>query len=406
MTSQTPSYAAFRVLEQVLVRRRLRSLELSLRLELAALGILIGGFLFWQARVPLDGLVRGAGPVRLAGVIFGLLSLFALAAGGLAAARQGAGLARVPPGPSWLALPVEPPALARHLAWNSSAPSLLLAVPAAAVIVAGIGLLPAWWLVLLAAAFTWMLIESSRSGCAMALWLASRRVPLQPGLTPLERVLASPPHRRAAIARGTARWRRLPPWIALAHKDLLLSRRSTPAANRAPLPLLLGVLSVAVWWLPMEPHLRHFVAFALGLLASTTGAEWLISVVATDPFPVLRNLPIGVGTAWGARFVVVVLGTAMLVLAHAAAAHALAPGAHAVFLVWLAGASLAIGLLGVNYGITLYPRAEQAQRMLVLSLALAMVASVMIPLLGWVLLLTAVLHSARRVAGWNRLEAS
>jgi len=63
-------------------------------------------------------------------------------------------------------------------------------------------------------------------------------------------------------------------------------------------------------------------------------------------------------------------------------------------------------VLGVHYGITLYPRAEHAQRMLLLSLAIAMAASVMIPMLGWVLLLTAVLHSARRVPRWDRLEAS
>ena len=406
MTLRTPSHAAFRVLERALVRRRLRGLELPLRLELVGLSTLIGGFLFWQARVPLDGFEHRAGPAKLAGVIFGLLSLFALAAGALAAARHSTGLGRVPAGPSWLALPVDPRALARHLARNSSAPSLLFGVPAAAVLVAGIGLLPAWWLLLLAAAFTWMLLECSRAGCAVALRFAARRVPPHPVLTPLERVLASPPHRRAAIARSSARWRGLPAWVALARKDLLLSRRATPAATRAPLPLLLGVISVAVWWLPMEPRLRHFVAFALGLLASTTGAEWLISVVATDPFPVLRSLPIGIGAAWGARVTSAVLGSAALVTAHAAAAQALAPGAHAVFLVWLGCASLAIGVLGVNYAITLYPHAEQAQRMLMLSLALAMAASVMIPLLGWVLLLTAVLHSARRVTGWNRSEAS
>ncbi|MEO5617399.1 MAG: hypothetical protein ABIS67_06480, partial [Candidatus Eisenbacteria bacterium] len=67
-------------------------------------------------------------------------------------------------------------------------------------------------------------------------------------------------------------------------------------------------------------------------------------------------------------------------------------------------ASLAITMLGVNYGISLYPRAEQAQRVLALSLGLSMAASLMVPLMGWIVLLTAVLHSSRRVARWSRAE--
>jgi hypothetical protein len=65
---------------------------------------------------------------------------------------------------------------------------------------------------------------------------------------------------------------------------------------------------------------------------------------------------------------------------------------------------LGIAALGVNYGVTLFPRADVAQRLLGLSLGLAVAASIMIPLSGWVVLLFAVAHSARRLTQWPRLE--
>ena len=77
-----------------------------------------------------------------------------------------------------------------------------------------------------------------------------------------------------------------------------------------------------------------------------------------------------------------------------------------MFLVWSGLATVAITTLGVNYGVTLFPRADVAERLLGLSLGLAIAASVMLPLSGWIVLLTAVLHSARRLGHWSRLEAS
>ena len=91
-------------------------------------------------------------------------------------------------------------------------------------------------------------------------------------------------------------------------------------------------------------------------------------------------------------------------MAQAMSARPLAPMALGVLLVWIVAASLAITLLGVHYGMTL-GNAPLAQRFLTLALAISMAASIMIPLLGWILLLTAVIHSARRVPRWSRLEA-
>jgi hypothetical protein len=42
--------------------------------------------------------------------------------------------------------------------------------------------------------------------------------------------------------------------------------------------------------------------------------------------------------------------------------------------------------------------------MYALSLGLSVAASLMIPLMGWFVLITGVIHSARRLGRWSRLE--
>ena len=405
MTSTTPSTAAFSGLERALIRRRFQSLDPPLRIELAALSALVGAFLFWQARVPLDGLRHRSGAPAAAAALLAALALFSILGGILAGTRHATRLARGGAEPPWLALPIPPRDLARHLAWASGAPALLLTVPAAALLAAAAGLVPAWWIGVLAAAFVWMLLESARLGCAIALRAVALGAEPRPGLAPIERVRVSVRRSRAAGRVPAALWRCDPAWAALARKDVVVSLRPSPARPRAIVPVVLAVLSLAAWWLPVEPRLRHYVAFVLAILTSATCAEWLIALTGTDPFSVLRSLPIGVGAVWGARAGAALAAAVALVAAHAAAAGDLDPAARSVFLVWLGGAALAIGLLGVHYGVTLYPRADHAQRVLALTLSLAMAASIMIPLLGWLLLLTAVLHSARRIRGWERIEA-
>jgi len=132
--------------------------------------------------------------------------------------------------------------------------------------------------------------------------------------------------------------------------------------------------------------------------------EWLVSLSGVDPFQALRSLPVGVAPLWTARFALAIAATALLLSMHAIAATQLTPHALRLFLGWVGGGTLAIAALAVNYGVTLFPRADIAQRLLGLSLGLAVAASLMIPLLGWIVLLSAVLHSARRLPHWSRLE--
>jgi hypothetical protein len=400
----SPQAVAFRRLERDLVRRRLLQLDPRMRVELALLGILIAGFLFWQVRVPLDGLVRARGPLAGLETVGVAWLALALLGTGLAAGEHGRRLRTGPRGPAWLALPCEPVRLERHLAWDSRSRLAWLAVPALGVLAAAVGLLPALWLLGLAALFAAMVHAAGLAGCALAYRVARRSVEPRPALFPIERVLAVAAPRAPRRRVAPATWQRTSPWVALTAKDLRLTLRLGAMRRTALLPIAFGVASLLAWRLPAEPGLRHFAAFALSLLAAATLAEWLVVLSGSDPFDALRVLPLGVGTVWGARAIWGVGFAIVLAMGQALAARELAPHALQVFLVWSGLATIVIATLGVNYGVTLFPRADVAQRLLGLSLGLAVAASIMLPLSGWVVLLTAVLHSARRLPRWARLE--
>src|SRR5438552_3617461 len=191
--------APFRDLERALLWRRFRGTELRLRVEIAAIAVLLSAFCGWKARVPLDGLTRAGGPAPAArAVALGAAALAALAgvvAGGFA---------------------------------------LLLAAAAHA-----------------GCAVAFQVAARAAPG------------PGTPGaarLHPLERILLSTPSeprpaRRDAARRGIGRWRRIPAWAALWLKDLQLSLRGTPARERARSTLLVLVLAALAWRLPVEPAL-------------------------------------------------------------------------------------------------------------------------------------------------------
>ena len=401
VTSRTP---AFQGLERALIRRRLMQLDPRLRVELGLLALLTAAVLFWQVRVPLDGLARSRGPFAAIGVVavawLILAALGSVLAGGYHARRLRAG----PHGPEWLSLPLESSRLERHLAWESCSRLPWLAVPALGVLAAAIGLVPAWWLALLAAAFVGLLRVAGGLGCAVGYRVVLAATEPRARLHPIERVLAVAAPRVARRRVSGARWRSAPPWVALLAKDLLVTFRVAAMRRTAAVPIAFGVASLLAWQLPGEPAFRHFVAFALSLLAAAGLAEWLIVLAGSDPFAALRVLPVGVMTVWGARAIWAVVGALGLVATQAIAARGLSAHALQLFLAWSGAATVAIGVLGINYGVTLFPRVDVASRMLGLSLVLAMAASIMLPLSGWIILLTAVLHSARRLPRWAWLE--
>jgi len=393
---------AFHDLRRRLTRCRLAQLDLRLRVELLLIGLLLTGFVFWQVRAPLASLRLHGGVLTVLAIVSGMWVLLAILTGGTVAVRYARYL-QAPPGPTWLALPVSETGLARHLAWEASLPALWVTVPAVGIFAAALG--PAPWVALVALLPLWigLLWLAGRGGA----WLARRIVVRGAKPGDLLRHLATATAQSRSSRRRRARWGRRPAWLALALKDLSMTRRIGALARPLATALLFWFLAGAAWRLPTPPHaldLPYVAAFVLSLLGSATLGEWLVAVAGSDPFATVRSLPLGVATVWTARFAWGLLATALLVVIHAVFARGIAPHALHLFLAWSALGTLAIVTLAVNYGVTLFPRADVAQRLLGLSLGLAVAASLMIPLLGWIVLLSAVLHSARRLPRWSRLE--
>jgi hypothetical protein len=404
MATPTPFRPAFAALERASLRRAFARIEPVVWLEIAAIAALAAGFVFWKVHVGLASLAHDRGPVAAAGQLAAELVLLALGGGALVGARHAVRLRSADGAPPWLSLPLPEPALAAHLASMSRIQSRWMLVPAGALIVAASGVLPWIWMAALALAFLAVFDLAGRAACRLALAAAAVAVPPHPALGALGRVLAHTGRSGVARRRSAARWARMRPGLALWLNDLRLARRDPATRRRAIFAALSLALSCAAWRLPVEPPLAHLAAFALALIAAATVAEWLISTIGADPADVLRALPIGLGAAWGARFAWVVVAASALVAGHALAARGVEPAALRFFLVCVGLAALAIGTLGVNYGVSLYPHAVQAQRMLALTLGLAVASSLMVPLMGWIVLLTAVLHSLRRVQRWARAE--
>ena len=143
---------------------------------------------------------------------------------------------------------------------------------------------------------------------------------------------------------------------------------------------MLALASFGVWLLPLEPPLARLLAFAGGLTAAATFAEFLIALAGEDPTAVMKTLPIGAWPVWLSRTAWVLLWALVLAAGSVFLARPLAAHALQVLLVWETCAAIAIGLLGVHYGMTLGHNAAAAQRFLTLTLAISMAASIMIPL--------------------------
>lgn len=414
-----PTFAS---LERALLRRRLARLDLRLKLEILALGLLVNGFVFWQARVPFDGIARASRSARLTGddaplpveiVLAAILAALALLGGALAAARLLRVLGDRPPGPDWLALPLPGDAIVRHLARESWSYAGWTAAFAPGYLVAAVGMVHPLALIAIAIGFAAASAAAARlgTGVVVAAWSRRRRARRAPALEDrwIER-LAEAARAAGRRAGRRPRWTSAPRIVTLAAKDVLLTVRVRAALARALTPLVLAAASALAWTFAGPESeasaraLTRFAAFGIALLAAAALADALAGLAGLDPFSILRSLPVGPRHLWTARALWVAAFAGGVAIAHALAARWLAPGALEVHLVWLGVATVAIGLLGVHYGLTLYPRGDAARRFLGLTLAIAMAASLMIPLLGWVVLLAAVIHSARRVPRWHEQE--
>lgn len=394
---------ALRQLEQRLLARRLAALDGRLRVALIALTLLLGAFIFWQARIPFDGAYRAGGALatlRLEGIA---LAVAALAAGSLAHWRQSV-LAARPPGPEWMALPLPASLVVQHMLAEARLPAIAIAPVAIAIWLAGLDLMPWLWSALLIVMFLVAWLECTRLGAALARHEGSRGDGASLALTPHMRLLVTGRRQGRVRAVAPPHWRRSSPTLALVRLDQSLSWRASGPRARLIGVILASAISSLAWWSgapPLVARAQSFVGFAV---ASAMLGGWAVVRTCGDPPGLLRQLPVSIGPIWRARFLQLVVILSALALLQAASATAFPiPARTGQWVTWFIP-GLAIATLGLHYALTLYPRADVAENLYYGWLTVALCASLMIPLMGWAVLFAGLLHSTLRLSRWHTPE--
>jgi hypothetical protein len=402
-SARTPA-DAFATLERRLLARRLAALSVRMRVLVLLLAAYVAAFTYWQVRVPLDGAHRAHGPAGAARLLGTVLTGLLLAAAATAAWRRAA-LAARPPGPAWLALPLPAARVMRHLDAEARWPAAGAFVPALAAIPAGHHLVPVSWLLGMAAGFAlaWWIV----TGGAAALASRASLPPAATGPAPAE-VLALASAARPSVSRRrpAPAWRRESPWRALARLDGRASARRSGARTRLAFAATAFALGAAAWFAAAPPLTRRALAFAAFAAGAVALGAWAIARAGADPPGALRPLPLSIRDAWLARAVRIAAWLGGAVLANAALATALPPAARAGLVMgwWPAGAAIAV--LGLNVALTLAPRATIAENLYYGWLAVALVASWMVPLLGWGVMIGGLVHSVRQLARAARRDVA
>ena len=404
-TTRPDATGAFRLLRQRLRARRFAALDGPMRAVLLALAALLGAFTFWQVRIPFDAAHHAGGALATLRVEALALAGCAVAAGALAQWRQAVLAARVP-GPEWLALPITPVFVARHLLAEARLPAMAVAPFALSIWCAGLDLLPWVWSALLLAGSMVAWLECTRLGAAFARLTAARGNATSRSLSPILRLLASGPRRGRARAVPAPRWHRGSPASALQRLDRTLSWRSAGTRARLVGALLVSGLASLAWWSgaePLQARAQSFVGFAL---ASALLGGWAVLRVCGDPADLIRPLPLPLRALWWARFGQLALALFVLAALQAVLANGFPiPARIGQFVTWFLP-GLALATLGLHYGITLHPRSDVAENLYYGWLGVAVCASLMIPLMGWAVLLAGLIHSSLRLSRWRSPEVS
>lgn len=396
--------AAFRDLRRALARRRVQGADLRLRVVLLAIAAIAGAFTYWQVRVPLDGLCRNQGNGAATLALAGLLGAFALAAAALTAIRHAAMRANRP-GPEWLALPAPPALVVAHLAREARLPALAVLPPAAAALAAGAGLLPPLSLVALGAGFALAWELATRAAAKLARRTGPAGRPAERALPPDASWLVAEPRRTVEARRPAPRWRLGTPVHALAALDWLATRRASRSRARAVMAGVFALAGLLVWAVGAEPLVRRTLAFALLLPAAASLGAWAIHRACAAPADFHRPLPISLRDAWLARAIPLAAIAFALAAANALAATGLPVAARLVIVPAWGLLAFGVSVLGLHYGLTLVPRGDAAETLYASWLGVAMTASVMIPLLGWFVMIGGLVHSSRRLRRWWEPES-
>lgn len=396
---------AFRALERRLAERRIAALNGRMRILLLLLLGYVAAFAYWQARVPLDGVHRAHGPLATAGTLAVILAALAALGAATAAWRRATFAERVP-GPEWLALPLPPEVVGRHLVFEAQLSAAATLPAALAVLVAGAGFVPSPYLVLLAVGYALLAWLLSRFAAVLAAAMTRPPVRSARPLPAAVRDLLVAGRRAAPRACPSPRWRSEPAWRALARLDGLASRRPSAARARMALAALCFAAGVAAWFAPAPALTRRALSYAAFAWGAATLGAWAIARTCADPPPAMRPLPMRVADSWRARATRVVLVLVAVSALDALLAWSLPPMARVGVVLTFLPSGAAIALLGVHYGITLAPRSWIAENLYYAWLGVALVASWMIPFLGWGVLAAGLAHSGRRLSRAPRMETT
>ncbi|MEO7867036.1 MAG: hypothetical protein ABIU54_05280, partial [Candidatus Eisenbacteria bacterium] len=367
--------------------------------------VLLGAFTFWQVRIPFDGAHFKGGALATLRLEALALAAAAIAAGSLAHWRQSVLAAKLP-GPEWLALPVPASLVARHLLAESRLPALAMAPLAFAVWLAGLDLMPWLWSALLITLYLVAWLECTRVGAALARAPRARGEGASRALPALMRLLVSGRSPRQVRPMPAARWRRCSPAHALVRLDQILSWRALGPRTRLLGALIACILSSVAWWSGAAPLLARAQSFVGFAIASAFLGGWVVLRTCGDPSDLLRQLPLSFGTLWRARFVQLAVVVGLFALAQAGFATAFPmPARIGQWVAWFVP-GLAIATLGLHYGITLHPRGEVAENLYYGWLGVALCASLMIPLMGWAVVLAGLVHSSLRLSRWRTPEVA
>ena len=293
----------------------------------------------------------------------------------------------------------------RHLDGEARWPAAAVFVPAAAAMAAGAGLVPAAaWLALVPGfAAAWWLATGAAAAIAFRVTLAPAGTRALPPATRALLAAARPTARRR---HARARWRSEPGWRAIARLDGIVSTRRSAARTRLVVAAGCFVTGALAWFAAAPPPTRRAIAYAaFGAGAAALGG-WAIARSCADPPQVMRPLPLSTADAWRARGAGLAMVLAAVVLANIALAGSLPPLARdGLALAWLPSGAI-VAFLGLHYGLTLAPRATAAENLYYGWLAVAVVASWMVPLLGWTVMFAGIVHSGRRLSRAARQDAA
>ncbi|MEY4373906.1 MAG: hypothetical protein RL760_72, partial [Candidatus Eisenbacteria bacterium] len=291
---------AFRTLHRRLVRRRLATWDARLGVALVALCGSVGGFLALQLRLMFDHALHQGGVARTLPILALAWGAVLVLVAALTAERMRARLAS-PPGPEWLALPVPPRSLARHLEREARLPAVWLFVPAAAVVFAAWGRVPTAIGIACALAFPFAWWAVVRLVCTVVIARSAAGTP-RVAEDAITRVLCAVRSGARSMRIPCATFHAGPRWRALARLDVRLTARSNALRAQLQAGVVALLVGATAWRASGRPALElQAIAFGAFLVACSQWGAWAALRAAGDPPATLRPLPLTLADRWRAR---------------------------------------------------------------------------------------------------------